>query len=190
MSRFKEPSDVSLPDKQLLLPQVRRFQIKFSQDRDYYTALAILSEINCPLTEGNTPPVHPLQRLSSSSSWASGPSAQLSTTAATNVNPAMTPASNATVPFYPMAGHMSDMMTSMLFVSVESQQANTYIDSVSSSLVIVKHHPPSCLGRWSRTIKPPECRSTPADNRRSIITHGKHDIPKNRDPARDCCGLP
>ncbi|KAL1969974.1 hypothetical protein VTN77DRAFT_6379 [Rasamsonia byssochlamydoides] len=31
--------------------QVCRFQLKFSSDRDYYTALAILSEINCPFTE-------------------------------------------------------------------------------------------------------------------------------------------
>lgn len=31
--------------------KIRRFQLKFSSDRDYYTALAILSEINCPFTE-------------------------------------------------------------------------------------------------------------------------------------------
>ncbi|KAF7719686.1 Uncharacterized protein PECH_004187 [Penicillium ucsense] len=34
---------------------IRRFQIKFSQDRDYYTMLSMLSGMNCPLTEGTWP---------------------------------------------------------------------------------------------------------------------------------------
>ncbi|KAL1882551.1 hypothetical protein Plec18167_002967 [Paecilomyces lecythidis] len=33
--------------------QIRRFQLKFSSDHDYYTALAILSELNCPFTESS-----------------------------------------------------------------------------------------------------------------------------------------
>ncbi|GAD97527.1 predicted protein [Paecilomyces variotii No. 5] len=36
--------------------QIRRFQLKFSSDRDYYTALAILSELNCPFTESSAGP--------------------------------------------------------------------------------------------------------------------------------------
>ncbi|PLB41221.1 uncharacterized protein BDW47DRAFT_99720 [Aspergillus candidus] len=32
---------------------IRRFQIKFSLDRDYYTALSILSDIKCPFSESN-----------------------------------------------------------------------------------------------------------------------------------------
>ncbi|KAJ9293951.1 hypothetical protein DTO271G3_7327 [Paecilomyces variotii] len=36
--------------------QIRRFQLKFSSDHDYYTALAILSEINCPFTESSGGP--------------------------------------------------------------------------------------------------------------------------------------
>ncbi|KAJ5495823.1 hypothetical protein N7539_000939 [Penicillium diatomitis] len=34
---------------------IRRFQIKFSQDHDYYTMLSMLSGMNCPLTEGTWP---------------------------------------------------------------------------------------------------------------------------------------
>ncbi|OQD74019.1 hypothetical protein PENDEC_c012G06772 [Penicillium decumbens] len=80
----------------------RRFQLKFSQDRDYYTALAILSEINCPLTEGNAS-TQTLQRPPSTCSWTSVPSVQLSTVASKDANNAMTPDSNAPVPFHTMA---------------------------------------------------------------------------------------
>ncbi|OJJ45459.1 hypothetical protein ASPZODRAFT_69951 [Penicilliopsis zonata CBS 506.65] len=45
----------------------RRFQLKFSSDRDYYTALAILSEISCPFTESTA--AQPSKRLLTSSSW-------------------------------------------------------------------------------------------------------------------------
>ncbi|KAJ5596231.1 hypothetical protein N7450_002689 [Penicillium hetheringtonii] len=50
---------------------IRRFQLKFLVERDFYTALSVLSEANCPLTEGNATAVPHLRRLPSSSSWAS-----------------------------------------------------------------------------------------------------------------------
>ncbi|KAI9372899.1 hypothetical protein BJX61DRAFT_552573 [Aspergillus egyptiacus] len=45
---------------------VRRFQIKFCSDRDYYSALAVLSDINCPFSDSNVSTAQPLRRLSSS----------------------------------------------------------------------------------------------------------------------------
>ncbi|OJJ30468.1 hypothetical protein ASPWEDRAFT_748392 [Aspergillus wentii DTO 134E9] len=45
---------------------VRRFQIKFSSDRDYYTALAILSDIKCPFSESNIGSLQPARKLASS----------------------------------------------------------------------------------------------------------------------------
>lgn len=51
--------------------QVRRFQIKFSQDADYYKALSILSDINCPFTEANTSSKPP-SRKPASSQWHPG----------------------------------------------------------------------------------------------------------------------
>ncbi|KAJ5346674.1 hypothetical protein N7541_009156 [Penicillium brevicompactum] len=50
---------------------IRRFQIKFSTEHDYFMALALLGEINCPLIEGNSP-VPAIQRFPSVSSWTSG----------------------------------------------------------------------------------------------------------------------
>ncbi|KAL2835234.1 hypothetical protein BDW59DRAFT_156051 [Aspergillus cavernicola] len=44
---------------------IRRFQIKFSSDRDYYSALAILSEINCPFSDSNTSSAQPMRRSTS-----------------------------------------------------------------------------------------------------------------------------
>ncbi|OQE26420.1 hypothetical protein PENSTE_c005G04912 [Penicillium steckii] len=75
---------------------IRRFQLKFLVERDFYTALSVLSEVNCPLTEGNATAIPQLRRLPSSSSWAS--SIQAPTIAMTNRNIVMTPDSNATGP--------------------------------------------------------------------------------------------
>ncbi|KAL4943665.1 hypothetical protein BDV06DRAFT_221019 [Aspergillus oleicola] len=41
---------------------IRRFQIKFSSDQDFYSALAILSEINCPFSTSNTNSVRSMSR--------------------------------------------------------------------------------------------------------------------------------
>ncbi|KAJ5662048.1 uncharacterized protein N7477_009664, partial [Penicillium maclennaniae] len=95
---------------------VRRFQLKFTQDRDYYSALAILSEINCPLAEGSAS-TQTLQRPPSTSSWTSVPSVQLSTTTLSNANNAMTPDSNGPGSMYPVLGyeqgvHISSSQTS------------------------------------------------------------------------------
>ncbi|KAL4769510.1 hypothetical protein BDW60DRAFT_224765 [Aspergillus nidulans var. acristatus] len=45
---------------------VRRFQVKFSSDRDFYSALATLSDINCPFAETNISSVRPMSGPASS----------------------------------------------------------------------------------------------------------------------------
>ncbi|KAJ5759344.1 hypothetical protein N7520_006500 [Penicillium odoratum] len=86
---------------------IRRFQIKFLRNTDYFTALALLSDINCPLTEGSTSSLQP-QRLPSASSWASfqvpTPGSKEPSTVATSDN-------EATIPFFPMSGHIHSGMT-------------------------------------------------------------------------------
>ncbi|CAI7644432.1 unnamed protein product [Penicillium glandicola] len=76
---------------------IRRFQIKFTTERDYFTALALLGEINCPLTEGKIP-VPAIQRFPSVSSWTSG---HLSSIAPRTTNTAATSTGSNGVHFYP-----------------------------------------------------------------------------------------
>ncbi|KAL6232725.1 hypothetical protein BDW75DRAFT_13168 [Aspergillus navahoensis] len=61
---------VKLPCLAVKYPQgpgyVRRFQVKFSSDRDFYSALATLSDINCPFSESNVSYVRPMSRSASS----------------------------------------------------------------------------------------------------------------------------
>lgn len=56
--------------------QVRRFQIKFNSEADYYKALAILSELGCPITESAAGPYqqHISRSISSSSQVPPSPS--------------------------------------------------------------------------------------------------------------------
>ncbi|RHZ62155.1 uncharacterized protein CDV56_108134 [Aspergillus thermomutatus] len=51
--------------------KIRRFQLKFSSDREFYTALAILSDIRCPFSESNVGSSQ-LARRPTSSQWHSG----------------------------------------------------------------------------------------------------------------------
>ncbi|KUM59783.1 hypothetical protein ACN42_g7350 [Penicillium freii] len=76
---------------------IRRFQIKFTTERDYFMALTLLGEINCPLTEGKIP-VPAMQRFPSVSSWTSG---QLSSIAPRTTNTASTSTGGNGVHFYP-----------------------------------------------------------------------------------------
>ncbi|KAJ5196115.1 hypothetical protein N7449_006594 [Penicillium cf. viridicatum] len=76
---------------------IRRFQIKFTTERDYFVALTLLGEINCPLTEGKIP-VPAIQRFPSVSSWTSG---QLSSIASRTTNTASTSTGGNGVHFYP-----------------------------------------------------------------------------------------
>ncbi|KGO41139.1 hypothetical protein PEX1_021320 [Penicillium expansum] len=76
---------------------IRRFQIKFTTERDYFTALTLLGEINCPLTEGKIP-VPAIQRFPSVSSWTSG---QLSSVAPRTTNTAATSTGSNGVHSYP-----------------------------------------------------------------------------------------
>ncbi|KAL4972070.1 hypothetical protein BDW66DRAFT_155062 [Aspergillus desertorum] len=61
---------VKLPCLAVKYPQgpgyVRRFQVKFSSDRDFYSALATLSDINCPFSESNASSVRPMSKPASS----------------------------------------------------------------------------------------------------------------------------
>ncbi|CAG8909653.1 unnamed protein product [Penicillium egyptiacum] len=86
---------------------IRRFQIKFTTERDYFTALALLGEINCPLTEGKIP-VPAIQRFPSVSSWTSG---HLSSIAPRTANTAATSTGSNGVHFYPTGVLGSGMTT-------------------------------------------------------------------------------
>ncbi|KAJ5612527.1 hypothetical protein N7510_005721 [Penicillium lagena] len=85
--------------------QLRRFQIKFVSDRDYYTALALLGEINCPLTEGSAPSVPSSRRLPSTMSLNSeyAPSLATSYTGEPHTSPA--------IPFHHSAAYRPAMAT-------------------------------------------------------------------------------
>ncbi|KAJ5776390.1 uncharacterized protein N7511_001401 [Penicillium nucicola] len=73
LPKFPFAAVVKLPCLAIKYPEggthIRRFQIKFTMEGDYHTALAILGEIGCPLTEGNTPALRPTPSVSS---WTSG----------------------------------------------------------------------------------------------------------------------
>ncbi|KAJ5849944.1 hypothetical protein N7455_009800 [Penicillium solitum] len=76
---------------------IRRFQIKFTTERDYFMALTLLGEINCPLTEGKIP-VPAIQRVPSVPSWTSG---QPSSIVPMTTNTASTSTGGNGVHFYP-----------------------------------------------------------------------------------------
>ncbi|OQD83435.1 hypothetical protein PENANT_c016G10619 [Penicillium antarcticum] len=73
LPKFPFAAVVKLPCLAIKYPDggnhIRRFQIKFTTEGDYNTALAILGEIGCLLTEGNTPVPRPTPSVSS---WTSG----------------------------------------------------------------------------------------------------------------------
>ncbi|KAL5343794.1 hypothetical protein BJX70DRAFT_122894 [Aspergillus crustosus] len=46
--------------------QIRRIQVKFSSHRDFYAALAVLSDINCPFSESDVSSTQPIRRSFSS----------------------------------------------------------------------------------------------------------------------------
>ncbi|KAJ5287424.1 hypothetical protein N7478_003110 [Penicillium angulare] len=83
---------------------IRRFQIKFSRNTDYFTALAFLSEYNCPFTEGSTAiTAQPLRRLPTSSSLASFQAPTITSKAASTTAPSE---DGAAVTLLPMSGYM------------------------------------------------------------------------------------
>ncbi|KAJ5717752.1 hypothetical protein N7488_003398 [Penicillium malachiteum] len=86
---------------------IRRFQIKFSQITDYFTALSLLSQAGCPFTEGSTA-AQPPGRPPTASSWASfcvpGAVSNAGSTTMTSDN-------ETTVPFFPMPGYMPTGLT-------------------------------------------------------------------------------
>jgi hypothetical protein len=88
---------------------MRRVQIKFSQDRDYYTVLSMLSAANCPLAEGSIPTFH---RPPSTVSWGSIATAQQINNPR-GVVAAITPESNAPGPSNYMGRKASGFETGM-----------------------------------------------------------------------------
>ncbi|KAJ5168713.1 uncharacterized protein N7482_004307 [Penicillium canariense] len=84
--------------------QIRRFQIKFAHECDYYTTLSMLSGIDCPLTEGAMQALH---RPPSSASWASVPTVHMANVPSRGTGAVITPESNAPVPLYPMTRTVS-----------------------------------------------------------------------------------
>lgn len=79
--------------------QLRRFQVKFAQDCDYYTALSMISSINCPMADGTLP---------SSRGQAT---AQMTNNPPRGMGPMITPESNASGPFNHMARTASGFET-------------------------------------------------------------------------------
>lgn len=90
--------------------QMRRVQIKFSQDRDYYTVLSMLSGVNCPLAEGSIPTFH---RPPSTVSWGSVATAQQINNPQREKVAAITPESNAPGPSNYMGRKVSGFETGM-----------------------------------------------------------------------------
>ncbi|KAJ5093876.1 hypothetical protein N7456_009737 [Penicillium angulare] len=83
---------------------IRRFQIKFSRNTDYFTALAFFSEANCSFTEGSTAiTAQPLRRLPTSSSLASFQAPTIASKDASTTAPSE---NGATITHFPMSGYM------------------------------------------------------------------------------------
>ncbi|QQK42520.1 hypothetical protein Pdw03_6421 [Penicillium digitatum] len=114
---------------------IRRFQIKFTTEREYFAALTLLGEINCPLTEGKIP-VPALQRFPSASSWTSGQPSSVATRA---INTAATPFGNNGVHFYP-AGALGSGRTTPIRAS---SPASTVSHPTSRLGLVPAFHPPS-----------------------------------------------
>ncbi|KAJ5089977.1 hypothetical protein N7532_008661 [Penicillium argentinense] len=140
----------------------RRFQVKFLMERDYYTALSVLSEINCPLTEGNTSSMQPPRRAPSSSSWAS--SSQAPTVLLNEGITAMTPESNAAFPFYPMTRHWSGGMTT-------PQSAYPATGTITNATSDICRTParPQCVSRIPE-VQPPPTLPNPVVPEKGITT--------------------
>ncbi|KAJ5380762.1 uncharacterized protein N7496_003190 [Penicillium cataractarum] len=78
---------------------LRRFQVKFTQDCDYYTALSMISSIDCPMADGTLPSSR-------------GPTtAQILNNPPRGMGPMITPESNAPGPFTHMARTASGLET-------------------------------------------------------------------------------
>ncbi|OJK02385.1 hypothetical protein ASPACDRAFT_76768, partial [Aspergillus aculeatus ATCC 16872] len=124
---------------------IRRFQIKFSAEKDYYAALAILSEMNCPFSEASPASMH----KQTSSQWNTGsfrPGSMLSELTVPN---AMIPSNNGIgFPVY-APGTCARLPT-------PSVTAGTLITSASSSTLGTSHpyqatNTPSSLANYVYT---------------------------------------
>ncbi|KAJ5418033.1 uncharacterized protein N7487_001583 [Penicillium crustosum] len=140
---------------------IRRFQIKFTTERDYFMALTLLGEINCPLTEGKIPlPV--IQRFPSVSSWTSG---QLSSIVPRTTNTASTSTRGNGVHFYPTGALGSGRTT-----PIRASSPASTISHPTSRLGPVPAFNPSCQG-----MKPVDLSQPP---NASAIAHTSNKEPE------------
>ncbi|KAE8149834.1 hypothetical protein BDV25DRAFT_140419 [Aspergillus avenaceus] len=88
---------------------IRRFQIKFTLSRDFYAALTVLSDVNCPFSESNSTPMPPARSFTASQ-WHTG-----------SVPPAFH-TGDAIVPAYPLSSGPSSATTDTPANPVPSSQ--------------------------------------------------------------------
>ncbi|RAL16341.1 uncharacterized protein BO97DRAFT_455850 [Aspergillus homomorphus CBS 101889] len=121
---------------------IRRFQIKFSAERDYYAALAILSEINCPFSEANAAPT----RKHTSSQWDPGSFRPSHPYCATHTNRTL-------ASYMPMNGNLKQPLEGQLLPPALQDQASPEGDPSRPSTATLTHEIPS--------LDPPPVRVLP-----------------------------
>ncbi|KAJ5650605.1 uncharacterized protein N7484_004328 [Penicillium longicatenatum] len=99
---------------------IRRFQIKFSRNTDYFTALALLSNINCPLTEGSTSMLQP-RRSPSSASWTS---LQVPQSALKEASTAVASDNDTTIPSFHVPGYTPSGISSVFLPTASNSESN------------------------------------------------------------------
>ncbi|KAL5357457.1 hypothetical protein BJX96DRAFT_16419 [Aspergillus floccosus] len=185
---------------------VRRFQIKFSQDADYYKALSILSDINCPFTEANSSSKPP-SRKPASSQWHLGsipsiPSFNENLASAQGVNGHVRPVLNNVFPPQPVptATHTSSVTASSLPPSSSGtiRTAHTDYSAVTSSQPhagrLPHLDPASWMTNGPNSLNPSELEKRPftsttyqdpqtLDN----ILPPQRDLPFSKPPAKRSC---
>ncbi|OQE06801.1 hypothetical protein PENVUL_c016G03278 [Penicillium vulpinum] len=146
--------------------QLRRFQIKFATEHDYFTALAVLGEINCPLIEGKIP-VPALQRFPSVSSWTSG---NLSSIVPRTTNTAATSTGSNGVHFYP-TGALGSGGTTPIRVS---SPASTISHPMSRLGPVPAFNPPS------QSMEPVDLFQPPHDSTLAHMSNKEPDLPSSQ----------
>ncbi|KAJ6095785.1 hypothetical protein N7486_006531 [Penicillium sp. IBT 16267x] len=137
---------------------IRRFQIKFSRNTDYFTALALLSGINCPLTEGSTSMLQS-RRPPSSASWSSF---QVPTSASKEASTTVTSDIDTTTPFFPLPGYIPGEMTTP---NPPSSSSSTIYNLVGQTVPIYQN--------------PIESTTTLRPNQQAPSLHSKQRAPEN-----------
>ncbi|KAL2012238.1 hypothetical protein VTN00DRAFT_4956 [Thermoascus crustaceus] len=134
--------------------QIRRFQIKFSSDRDYYNALAILSALHCPFTESSGVPLHPsLRPLSSSSQLGQSSAASAASAPVSGFSVSGLSSHNGIFPAQsPAEGRPYEARSSVVGSSISSSSHTTYntINSTSGSRILKEQEFQSTVPHFSQ----------------------------------------